>query len=77
MSKQEGESLSARRLTYHYLMLPYITRIQIARELGVLTDEDLVLPELEWHKLVFERAKERGLLRQMWDACQEAKEQLP
>jgi hypothetical protein len=60
------------KLVCGYLRLPHIRRIEVARKLGLLTDEDLRLPDAEWQKLVFTRARERGVLKQLGDALAEA-----
>lgn len=64
------------KLVVGYLKLPYIRRIEVARCLDLLTDADLSLPDAAWQKLVFARAKERGLLKQLGNALAEMVEYL-
>jgi predicted MPP superfamily phosphohydrolase len=57
----------ARRLTYRFLSLPYHIRIGIAYTLELLKDEDKGVSEAELFKRFFHRAKEKKILRRLWD----------
>ena len=61
-----------RRLAYRYLSLPYLVRIKVAQDLGLLAADDQVADEIAWQRLVIERAKDRGLLSALWVASSEA-----
>ena len=50
-----------RKVLYCYMDLPYITRIRIAQDLGILEDGDEKLIDVEKFKRVFERACDRGI----------------
>jgi hypothetical protein len=52
----------ARRLVNNFLSLPTDERMRIAGALGLLQDDDPTASEIELYKILFTRAKERGLL---------------
>jgi len=56
-----------RTLTYRFLSLPYVSRIEIAQSLGLLQDEDKGVKDRELFRRFFRRAKERNILRRLWD----------
>jgi len=60
----------ARRLTYRFLSLPYDTRLEVARELRLIEDDDEGLQGIDLFKRFFKRAKEKQILGELWDAVE-------
>jgi hypothetical protein len=58
---------AARTLTYRFLDLSHITRIEIAQKLGLYRDEDEGVRDPELLERVFRRALDGNLLGQLWD----------
>ncbi len=58
---------AARTLTYRFLALAHIIRLQIAQSLGLYENEDEGLLDAVLFDRVFERAKTRGKLEQLWN----------
>jgi len=58
-----------RKVVYHLLSLPHVQIIEIVTNLGLLMDEDkeLDIEGLELYRRFIKRAKERGLMIQLWD----------
>jgi hypothetical protein len=54
-----------------YATLPYVKRLLIAGELGLMCESDRAQPSFEQTRLVLERAMTRHLLEQLWDAVAE------
>ncbi len=52
------------RLTYRFLTLPFRHQIEVAKELGVITDS---LTSAELHLVLFSRAASDGQLSRLWD----------
>jgi hypothetical protein len=63
----------ARRLIYNYLELSADERSRIARELGLIEEADESAPEFEQHRLVFSRARQRGLIEKLAEMIGAAK----
>lgn len=57
----------ARTLTYRFLSLSYVSRIEIAQSLGLLQDEDKNVKDGELFTRFFRRANERDILEKLWD----------
>ena len=60
-----------RVLTYRFFNLAHVVRIDIARELKLLKDEDEGLQDYELFERVFTRAARENLLVQLWDKIEE------
>lgn len=58
------------RLTYRFLDLSHVTRINIAQELGLYDPGDDCLEELEFVVSVFTKAKKYNILKSLWDAVE-------
>lgn len=56
-----------RTLAHRFLSLAFVDRMQIAQNLGLLTNDDEGRPEGEVYKAFFRRAKARNLLAELWD----------
>lgn len=56
-----------RILTYRFFELPHIIRIDIARELGLMRDEEKGLDDLQLFANVFARAADAKLLSELWN----------
>lgn len=54
-----------RRLGVRYMQLPVSTRRDIGRQLGVLSDDDLKLPNPELFPLILKRIRDRNLIDQL------------
>lgn len=60
-----------RVLTYRFLDLAHVIRIDIARELGLLKDEDEGLQDYELFERIFTRAVRGDMLAQLWDKVEQ------
>lgn len=58
---------AARTLTYRFLDLSHITRIEIVQELDLYKNEDEGVRDPELLERIFRRAKDGKLLAQLWD----------
>lgn len=58
---------SRRQLIDHFLDLPRNIQDEIAQTLGLLTDGDSEILEDQWCGVLFQRADESGMLRELWD----------
>jgi hypothetical protein len=58
---------SKRQLINHFLDLPRYAQDEIAQILGLLKDGDDEILEDLWCGVLFQRADERGKLRELWD----------
>lgn len=61
----------ARKLTYRFLELPHVVRLQISVDLGLYTPDDRGLNDHDLYTLILKRAKERGLLPDLLAKCEE------
>jgi len=61
----------ARTLAHRFLSLPYVGRMEVAKSLSLLRDEDEALPETERSKRIFVRARENRQLAQLWTAVEQ------
>lgn len=61
----------ARILTYRFFELPHVSRIDIARDLGLLRDEDEGLQDFQLFERVFARAADENLLSEVWNKVEE------
>ena len=69
----------ARRLTYDFLGLPFITKIGIILDLGLVTEEDVEKAEGrngERHLFIqaFRKAKQTGQVRRLEEKIRESKQ---
>lgn len=55
-----------RRLVYRFLTLPFRHQITVAKNLDVLTDADRALSDEALFRVLFKRAREKGLLGKLW-----------
>lgn len=55
-----------RRLAYRFLTLPFRHQITVAKNLDVLTDADRALSDEALFRVLFKRAREKGLLGKLW-----------
>ncbi len=60
-----------RTLTYRFYELPYVTRLSISQELGLIRDEDETVGDATLFKRVLRRAKAKDLLADLWDRVEE------
>jgi hypothetical protein len=56
---------STRRLQYRFIMLPFVTAVEVASSMNLIEPADRELNDLDKRKVVFNRAKEKGLLREL------------
>src|SRR5205085_1555008 len=59
------------RLTYRFFSLSYLARLDVARELSLLQDEDAGITSEELGRRVFQRAREQRKLGQLWVAVEQ------
>jgi hypothetical protein len=57
-----------RELLYAFATLPYARRLVIAQGLGLIEEADSGADEIELHRAIFSRARERNRLADLWDA---------
>lgn len=60
-----------RTLTYRFYELPYVTRLSISQELGLIRDEDETVGEATLFRQVLRRANAEDLLADLWDRVEE------
>ena len=58
---------AVRKLTYRFLDLPHVVRIEIAYELGLYTNDDEGLRDPELFDRIFQRATRNKKLADLWD----------
>jgi hypothetical protein len=63
-----------RQLVNHFLDLPRYVQDEIAKTLGLLTDGDENVLEIEWCPELFRRATQEGKLAQLWDEVEKRHE---
>lgn len=68
-------SEEARKLTYDFLDLSWVFRLDVARQLGLTDDSDIYLSDNDRMTTYFVRAKEKDLLSQMRMAINKAMEE--
>lgn len=66
MDKMDAND-AARTLTYRFLDLPHVVRIEIAQQLGLYADEDEGLRNPELLDRIFQRATDQRRLGQLWE----------
>jgi len=57
-----------RELLYAFATLPYARRLAIAQGLGLIEEADSGADEIELHRAIFSRARDRDRLADLWDA---------
>jgi hypothetical protein len=62
---------AARTLTYRFLDLSHVTRIEIAQELGLYQNEDEGVRDPELLERIFRRASEGKKLEKLWELVEE------
>ena len=62
----------ARMLMYRFLTLPYVSKVEIATGLGLLSNDDAGIAEPELYLRYYSRAKDQGILAKFWDAVERA-----
>ncbi len=62
---------SARQLTYRFLQLPHVARVDVANVLGLRDRGDEKLTDNEQYVLIFQRAKQANLLDTLRTAVEE------
>lgn len=62
---------AGRALTYRFLSLPHIVRIEIAQTLGLLEDDDEGLRDFQLLARIVERATERTKLEELWRSVEQ------
>lgn len=62
---------AARTLTYRFLDLSHVTRIEIAQELGLYQNEDEGILDPELLERIFRRASEGNKLERLWALVEE------
>lgn len=62
-----------RALVYRFFELPYLVRLDIARELNLLYDSDEESQDFKSFEEVFKRAKQDAVLAELWDRIEEAR----
>lgn len=68
---RRGDLVDARRrLTYRFMELPYLARLDIARDLVLVQEEDADASGDELIRRVFRRAREQKKLEALWDAVE-------
>lgn len=61
----------SRILTYRFFDLSHVERIDIARELDLLRDDDEGVTDAELYKRIFRRAAESDVLSDLWSKVEE------
>ena len=68
MSEKKGIMDLAKKLAYKFLALQYFQIMEISKDLELLEDGDGELEDCELHEKIFERAKMKNKLNELWDA---------
>lgn len=63
---ENREMDKARRLAYRFLTLPYHKQMEVAQKLALISDEDRGVSDDILFSRFFQRARDRGLLRELW-----------
>ncbi len=61
----------SRTLAHRFMRLPYVKRIHVANELELLANDDAHESDIEKFRRVFQRAKERPCLAELWRLVEE------
>lgn len=70
--EQEGNAMKRSRiLTYRFFELPHVKRLDVVRDLSLIRDEDEGLSDTELLHRIMTRAREEGLLAELWEKVQE------
>ena len=62
---------ASRKLIYRFLSLPYLVRLEIARDLSLIREQDSQLTDRELYPLYFVRAKQNHQLERLWDEVEQ------
>ena len=69
---EEGRIVNPkRRMVFRFHSLPYVSRLEIAIKLSLITEEDSQLREEEKYSRYFRRAEERRILDELWSAIEQ------
>lgn len=69
---EEGNAMKKSRiLTYRFFELPHVKRLDVVRDLSLIRDEDEGLSDTELFHRIMMRARDEGLLAELWDKVQE------
>lgn len=63
---------AARTLTYRFLSLSHVARIEVAQKLALLDDSDEGLMDFELFGRIFERAMRQQKLESLWEVVEAA-----
>jgi hypothetical protein len=68
----EGNAMKKNRiLTYRFFELPHVKRLDVARDLSLIRDEDEGLSDTELFHRIMIRSRDEGRLAELWDKVQE------
>ncbi|MDX2149485.1 MAG: metallophosphoesterase [Bryobacteraceae bacterium] len=67
------ETLSQKRLLYEFVSLPHHSRMEIMQSFGLLESGDEKRPDAEVFTACFERARQKGVLDEVWNAIRAAR----
>jgi predicted phosphodiesterase len=69
---EEGNAMKKSRiLTYRFFELPHVRRLDVVRDLDLIRDEDEGLSDTELFHSIMLRARDEGVLADLWDKVQE------
>lgn len=69
---EEGSAMKKSRiLTYRFFELPHVKRLDVARELNLIRDEDEGLSDTALFHRIMTRARDERVLADLWDKVQE------
>jgi predicted phosphodiesterase len=69
---EEGRIVNPkRRMVFRFHSLPYVSRVEIAIKLSLIAEEDSHLSEEAKYTKYFQRAEERAILDELWNAIEQ------
>ena len=61
-----------RKLVYRFLMLPWVTQMEVVIKLDLMTEEvQEAGTDIERNTVIIRTARERGILAELWDAIRD------